>query len=74
MVFVDDEWLIDDLGNCSKDFMKEVIQNQRKFYKSIDWLEFIDDCESTGYSREEAVEQSNQFKEEIEVYFEKYPK
>jgi hypothetical protein len=74
MVFVDDEWLIDDLGNCSKDFMKEVIQNQRKFYKSIDWLEFIDDCESTGYSREEAVEQSNQFKEEIEAYFEKYPK
>lgn len=74
MVFVDDEWLIDDLANCSKDFMKEVIQNQRKFYKSIDWLEFIDDLESTGHSREEAVELSNQFKEEIATYFELYPK
>lgn len=74
MVFVDDEWLIDDLANCSKEFMKEVIQNQRKFYKSIDWLEFIDDLESTGHSREEAVELSNQFKEEIATYFELYPK
>ena len=54
--------------------MKEVIQNQRKFYKSIDWLEFIDDLESTGHSREEAVELSNQFKEEIATYFELYPK
>ena len=74
MVFVDDEWLIDDLGNCSKEFMKEVIQNQRKFYKTIDWLEYIEDLEHTGHSKEEAVELSNQFKEDIETYFENYPK
>ena len=74
MVFVDDEWLIDDLGNCSRSFLKEVLQNQRKFYKSIDWLEYIEDLEYRGYSKEEAVEMSNQFKEEIETYFENYPK
>ena len=72
--FVDDEWLIDNLGNCSKKYMKDVIQEQRKFFKSIDWLEFINDFENTGYSREEAVELSNQYKEAIETYFENYPK
>ena len=74
MVFSDDEWLIDNLGNCSKKYMKDVIQEQRKFFKSIDWLEFINDFENTGYSREEAVELSNQYKEAIETYFENYPK
>ena len=74
LVFSDDEWLIDNLGNCSKKYMKDVIQQKRKYLKSIDWLEFINDFESTGYSREEAVELSNQYKEAIETYFENYPK
>lgn len=74
LVFSDDEWLIDNLGNCSKKYMKDVIQQKRKYLKSIDWLEFINDFENTGYSREEAVELSNQYKEAIETYFENYPK
>ena len=74
LVFSDDEWVIDDLGNCSKKYMKDVIQQKRKYLKSIDWLEFINDFERTGYSREEAVELSNQYKEAIETYFENYPK
>lgn len=73
-LFVDDEWMIDNLGNCSKKYMKEQIQAKRKYLKSIDWLEFINDFERTGYSREEAVELSNQYKEAIETYFENYPK
>lgn len=74
MVFVDDEWLIDDLGSCSKKFMKEAIQSIRKELKSIDWLEFINDLERTGYSKEEAVDLCNQYKDEVDTYFENYPK
>ncbi len=74
MVFSDDEWVIDNLGNCSQKFMKDVIQQQRKYFKSIDWLEFINDFENTGYSREEAVELSNQYQDAINEYFENYPK
>ena len=74
MVFVDDEWLIDDLGNCSKKHMKDVIQENRKYYKSIDWLELIGTLQERGYNKEEAVEASEGFKEEIETYFENYPK
>ena len=74
MVFVDDEWLIDDLGSCSKKFMKEAIQSIRKELKSIDWLEFINDLESTGYSKEEAVDLCNQYKDAVDTYFENYPK
>ena len=74
MVFVDDEWLIDDLGNCSKKQMKDVIQENRKYYKSIDWLELIGTLQERGYNKEEAVEASEGFKEEIETYFENYPK
>ena len=74
LVFVDDEWLIDNLGNCSKKYMKEAIQESRKYYKSIDWLEFINDLERTGYSREEAVDLADEYKQEIETYFENFPK
>ena len=74
MVFEDGEWLIDDLGNCSKKHMKDVIQENRKYYKSIDWLELIGTLQERGYNKEEAVEASEGFKEEIETYFENYPK
>ncbi|MBO6023504.1 MAG: hypothetical protein J6P83_01475 [Bacteroidales bacterium] len=72
--FVDDEWLIDDLGNCSKKYMKDKIQESRKYYKSIDWLEMISELEERGYSKEEAVEASEGLREQIETYFENYPK
>lgn len=74
MSFVDDEWLIDDLGNCSKKWLKGVIQESRKYYKSIDWLELIHELEERGYSKEDAVEASEGFQQEIETYFEIYPK
>jgi hypothetical protein len=74
LVFVDDEWVIDNLGNCSKKYMKEVIQERRKYYKSIDWLDFITDLEHTGISREDAVGLADDYKQEIETYFENYPK
>ena len=74
LVFVDDEWMIDNLGNCSKKYMKEAIQDRSKYFKSIDWLEFINDLERTGSSREEAVDLADEYKQEIETYFENYPK
>ena len=74
LVFMDDEWMIDNLGNCSKKYMKEAIQDRRKYFKSIDWLEFINDLERTGSSREEAVDLADEYKQEIETYFENFPK
>ena len=72
--FVDDEWLIDNLGNCSKKYMKDKIQESRKYYKSIDWLKMINELEERGYSKEDAVEASEGLREQIEAYFENYPK
>jgi hypothetical protein len=43
-------------------------------YKSIDWLELIHELEDRGYSKEDAVEASEGFQQEIETYFEIYPK
>ena len=74
MKFVDDEWMIDDLGNCSKKWLKDMIQESRKYYKSIDWLELIHQLEERGYDKEEAVEASDNLRQEIEEYFENYPK
>ena len=74
MKFVDDEWVIDDLGNCSKKWLKDMIQESRKYYKSINWLNLIHELEERGYSKEDAVEASDNLKEEIEEYFENYPK
>jgi hypothetical protein len=72
--FVDDEWRIDDLGNCSKKYMKDKIKESRAYYKSIDWLEMINELEGRGYSKEDAVEASEGLREQIETYFENYPK
>ena len=74
MVFKGDEWLIDDLGNCSKKWLKDMIQESRKYYKSIDWLELIHELEERGYDKEDAVEASDHLRQEIEAYFENYPK
>ena len=74
LMFVDDEWLIDDLGNCSKKWLKNTIQESRKYYKSIDWLELIHNLEDRGYSKEDAVAASENLQQEIETYFENYPK
>ena len=74
MMFVDDDWVIDDLGNCSKKWLKGMIQESCKYYKSIDWLELIHMLEERGYSKEDAVEASEGFQPEIESYFEIYPK
>ena len=74
MVFEDGEWVIDDLGNCSKKWLKNTIQESRKYYKSIDWLELIHELEERGYSKEDAVEASDGLRQEIETYFENYPK
>ena len=74
MVFEDGEWMIDDFGNCSKKWLKNTIQESRKYYKSIDWLELIHELEERGYSKEDAVEASDNLREEIEAYFENYPK
>lgn len=71
--FVDGEWLIDDIGNCSKKYMKDIIQEYRIYYKSIDWLELPRQLEVRGYSKEEAVQASDGLKEQIETYFGKYP-
>ena len=73
LVFVDNEWMIDNLGNCSKNYMKDVIQAEREYFRSIDWLEFINDFERTGYSKEQAVRLSNEYKDAIDKYFEIYP-
>ncbi len=72
--FVDDEWLIDDLGNCSKKYMKNLIQESREKYKAMDWLELINELEARGYSKTEAVEASETLRQNIETYFELYPK
>ena len=74
MVFEDGEWLIDDLGNCSKKWMKNTIKESRSFFESINWLELIHKLEDRGYSKEDAVEASDSFREQIEAYFENYPK
>ena len=74
MVFEDGEWMIDDFGNCSKKWLKNTIQESRKYYKSIDWLELIHELEERGYSKEDAVEASDGLRQEIETYFENYPK
>ena len=54
--------------------MKEVIQESRKYYKSIDWREFINDLERTGISRQDAVDLADEYKQEIATYFENFPK
>ena len=71
--FVDGEWLIDDIGNCSQKYMKNKIQESRKYYKSIDWLELIHELEERGYSKEDAVRASDGLREQIETYFGNYP-
>ena len=71
--FVDGEWLIDDIGNCSQKYMKNKIKESRKYYKSIDWLELIHELEERGYSKEDAVQASDGLREQIEAYFGIYP-
>lgn len=71
--FVDGEWLIDDIGNCSQKYMKNKIKESRKYYKSIDWLELIHQLEERGYSKEDAVQASDDLREQIETYFGNYP-
>lgn len=71
--FVDGEWLIDDVGNCSQKYMRDKIQESRKYYKSIDWLELIHELEERGYSKEDAVRASDGLREQIETYFGNYP-
>lgn len=71
--FVDSEWLIDNIGNCSQEYLKNKIDESRKYYKSINWLELIHQLEERGYSKEDAVQASDGLKEQIEAYFESYP-
>ena len=54
--------------------MKDKIQESRKYYQSIDWLELINQLEERGYSKEDAVEASEGLRSQIEEYFENYPK
>lgn len=71
--FVDGEWKIDDLGNCSKKYLKNLIQESRERYQSMDWLEVINELQQRGYSKTEAVEASEALRQNIETYFELYP-
>lgn len=71
--FVDDEWLIDDIGNCSKKDLKDKILESRKYYQSIDWQELLLQLVERGYSKEDAVQASEGLKEQIETYFKNYP-
>jgi len=71
--FVDGEWLIDNLGNCSRQWLKNMIKESRNYYKNIDWLELIHVLEERGYNKEDAVAASDGLREEIETYFENYP-
>ena len=71
--FTDGEWLIDDLGNCSKMYLKNKIKEFRKYYKSINWLDYIHELEERGYDKDDAVEASDNLQKQIETYFEYYP-
>ena len=71
--FVNGEWLIDDVGNCSQKYMRDKIKESRKYYKSIDWLELIHELEERGYNKEDAVRASEDLREQIETYFGNYP-
>lgn len=73
LVFTDGEWLIDNLGKCSKTFLNDKIQESRKYYKSINWLDLIHELEERGYDKDDAVEASEGLKEQIETYFKYYP-
>lgn len=73
LVFVNDEWLIDNVGNCSQQYMKDKIQESRRYYSSIDWLELINELEERGYSKQDAVDAAEGLKGQIEAYFENYP-
>lgn len=72
--FVDDEWLIDDVGIYSKKHLKNTIKEYRDYYQSIDWLQYIHELEERGYNKEDAVKASDGLRQEIETYFENYPK
>lgn len=73
LAFVGDEWVIDDFGNCSKKFMKDLIQESREKYQSMDWDELINELVERGYSKEDAAEASQGLKQEVEAYFANHP-
>ena len=73
LTFTDGEWLIDNLGKCSKEFLKNKIQESRAYYKSINWLDLIHELEERGYDKDDAVDASEGLKQQIETYFEYYP-
>lgn len=73
LAFVDGEWVIDDVKNFTKSDLKKLIQKDRKYFKSIDWLVEIRELENQGFTSEEAVDITTGFRQDIEVYLSKYP-
>ena len=73
LAFVGDDWVIDDFGNCSKQFMKDLIQESREKYQSMDWDELINVLVERGYTKEDAAEASQGLKQEVDAYFANYP-
>ena len=67
--FVDGEWLIDDIGNCSKKDLKDKIQESRQYYKSIDWQQLIQQLQERGNTPEDAAQAAEGLKGQIETYF-----
>ena len=71
--FVDGEWLIDNIGNCSKPHLNDLIEASRAYYKYLDWQELKQTLMERGYSEQDAVQAADGLKEQIETYFKAYP-
>lgn len=71
--FVDDDWLIDHIGNCSKPHLNDLIEASRAYYKYLDWQELKQTLMERGYSEQDAVQAADGLKEQIETYFKAYP-
>ena len=72
--FEGDDWLIDDYGNYSREHMADMIQNERKWFRTLDFQEMLEEYEGDeAFTKEEYVEMVERLREETDAYFAQYP-
>lgn len=74
LAFVGDDWVIDDFDPTSQAYLNELISDQREWMSDFDWDEEMRNMkEIDNLEEDEAVEIVNDFRKEVEAYFERYP-
>lgn len=72
--FAGDDWVIDDMPVNTREQLSRIIQQEREWFKSLDFQKMMDEFEDDeAFTKEEYVAMVEWFKQEVDTYFAKYP-